>query len=397
MQDEGGIQRLIKLDPANLTDSRQNFRNNAELFVNKLATQSEELRFRLLQFIIKRCFLVVVSTPDLTSAYRIFSVLNDRGMDLSPTDILKSETIGAITSEREREQYAQKWELEEEELGRDPFRELFAHIRTIYSKVKPKKTLLEEFRVIVQPAKNPQHFIDKVLLPYSDAYEYIRTAGYLSSSRSDDINELFRWLNQIDNFDWVPPAILFLSRNASSPDALVRFFTDLERLAAGMMITRVPLNDRLRRYGQLLEAIEQDRDLYTSRSPLQLSDGECNNILRVLDGDLYLIKPRLYVLLRLDTALSDSGASYKHPLISVEHVLPQNPRLDSDWMRWFPTQDIRDKYVHRVGNLALLSRKKNSQAQNYDFAKKKTQYFTGAVANFALTTQLDFVHFWQNG
>jgi hypothetical protein len=45
--------------------------------------------------------------------------------------------------------------------------------------------------------------------------------------------------------------------------------------------------------------------------------------------------------------------------------------------------------VHRLGNLALLSRKKNSAASNYDFEKKKTAYFTkGGVSSFALTTQV---------
>jgi hypothetical protein len=388
IQDEGGIEQLATLDPAMLTDSRKNFRNNALLFREKLGQLSQDERIRLLQFIITRCFLVVVSTPDLTSAYRIFSVMNDRGMDLSPTDILKSEIIGAMADEKEREQYAQIWEGEEEDLGRDGFRELFAHIRTIYSKVKPKKTLLEEFRVAVQPTAHPKHFIDAVLKPYSDAYEYIRACGYVSSRRAEEVNCLFGWLNKIDNFDWVPPAILFLSRNQHHPDALVQFFADLERLAAAMMIMRVPLNDRLRRYGQLLAVIERDENLYASASPLQLTEAECAATIEMLNGDVYLMKPRLYILTRLDSALSDAGATYEHGVISVEHVLPQNPPYDSQWRVWFPNDEERMGYVHTLGNLLLLSRKKNSSAQNYDFDRKKKLYFSGNVANFALTNQV---------
>ncbi len=181
---------------------------------------------------------------------------------------------------------------------------------------------------------------------------------------------------------------LYLSRNLNNPDALVRFFTDLERLAAGMMIMRVPLNDRLRRYGQLLSAIERDDDLYALGSPLQLTQTEQDEMLEVLNGNLYQIKPRVYVLLRLDVLLADAGAVYNHPILTVEHVLPQNPALGSIWTDWFPAQEERARYVHRLGNLVLLSRRKNSQAQNYDFAKKKSQYFTGSVANFALTNQV---------
>ena len=48
------------------------------------------------------------------------------------------------------------------------------------------------------------------------------------------------------------------------------------------------------------------------------------------------------------------------------------------------------EYVHKLGNLVLLTRSKNSQARNYDFNKKKTSYFQpkNGVTTFALTTQV---------
>lgn len=65
---------------------------------------------------------MVVWTPDLDSAYRIFSVLNDRGMDLSHADILKAEIIGRIPEALQGE-YARKWEEAEEQLGREAFKD----------------------------------------------------------------------------------------------------------------------------------------------------------------------------------------------------------------------------------------------------------------------------------
>ena len=37
--------------------------------------------------------------------------------------------------------------------------------------------------------------------------------------------------------------------------------------------------------------------------------------------------------------------------------------------------EAREKWVHRLGNLVLLSRRKNAQAKNYDFDEKKDKYF----------------------
>ena len=51
--------------------------------------------------------------------------------------------------------------------------------------------------------------------------------------------------------------------------------------------------------------------------------------------------------------------------------------------------------VHRLGNLALLTRKKNSQASNWDFERKKDSYFRrGGVSPFVLTTQVIDANQW---
>lgn len=69
--------------------------------------------------------------------------------------------------------------------------------------------------------------------------------------------------------------------------------------------------------------------------------------------------------------------------------MPQQPAPNSQWEAWVPDKRLHQLWVHRLGNLALLSRKKNSSASNRDFAWKKTVYFTkGGTTAFALTTQV---------
>lgn len=71
-------------------------------------------------------------------------------------------------------------------------------------------------------------------------------------------------------------------------------------------------------------------------------------------------------------------------------MLPQNPAPDSVWVKCFPSLEERERYVHRLGNLVLLSCWKNTHAQNYDFEIKKQKYFTTktGISPFALTTQV---------
>ena len=392
VQKEGQFETLRNLDAGKLSDSQNNVRSNAIALADRLSRLGTEACERFAQFVIRQCFLVVVSTPDFDSSYRIFTVLNDRGLDLSHSDILKSEIVGKIADPLDREKYGERWEETEAILGRAAFTDLFSHTRTIFRKAKPKGTVLAEFREhVLKKVPEPIRFLDELLFPFARAYADIKGADYESASGADGVNRILKWLTRINNADWLPPTILYVARNANDPQALTQCLADLERLAATLMVTRAGVNKRIERYGRLSAAIENQDDLSGADSPLQLSPGEASETVTLLDGDVYNIAPpvRSYVLLRLDSELSGGGASYEYDLISVEHVLPQNPDAGGQWGEWFPDPVARAAVVHRLGNLALLTRKKNSSARNFEFDKKKASYFArGGVSPFALTTQV---------
>ena len=135
-------------DAKQFKDARARMIENAVFLRARLIDYSDEQRRRLLMYIAQRCYLVIVAASDQESAFRIFSVLNSRGLDLSPADVLKAEIIGALPAGKQ-DAYTQKWEDIEEELGRARFSELFGHIRTIHRKQKMQSTLLAEFRELV--------------------------------------------------------------------------------------------------------------------------------------------------------------------------------------------------------------------------------------------------------
>jgi hypothetical protein len=71
-------------------------------------------------------------------------------------------------------------------------------------------------------------------------------------------------------------------------------------------------------------------------------------------------------------------------------VLPQNPSAGCRWLADFPSEADRDLWVHRLANLVLRARRKNSQAGHLDFDEKKSKYFSTktGIANFALTSKV---------
>lgn len=390
IQRREGLSDLRELVTDALSQSQQNLVDNARLFQDKLAQLSSDECARLVQYIDGRTYLVVVATQEFESAYRIFSVLNERGLDLNTADILKAEVIGKIP-DAEQEAYTKRWEREEEDLGRDEFEELFSHIRMVFAKTRARESILKEFRTSVL-AKYPDKraFVDEVLVPLSDAYEIVTHANYKASAGADEVNRLLYWLNNVDNFDWIPPAISYVRKPGITAEDLRRFLADLERLAASMLIRRVDVWRRIERHGSLLTAIESGADLYVPESPLQLTQSEISDTRDRLVGEIYsVVRTRSYILRRLDSALSAGGVEHDVPIITVEHVLPQRPAEGSKWRTWFT--DAEHKYwVNRLANLVLLPRRKNSEASNYEFDVKKRTYFTSrsGVVTFALTSQV---------
>ena len=394
VQESGALAQFLEMNKANFSDSQERIYENARHLYREMSELDEKERTDFAIYVGQQCYLVVVATSDVSSAYRIFSVMNDRGLDLSPTDILKADLIGKI-ADNEQQAYGDKWEKIEEDLGRDDFRDLFSHIRMIYLQTRQQRTLQEEIQDSPKLLKgitgeNAKKFIDEVIQPYADVFDVVSRASYESSSGAEKVNAYLEHLGRLDNFDWIPPAMSFFRRNLRDRDALIRFTKDLERLAYGLFIRRANINERANRYAEVLQAIEKNENLWQDDGPLQLKSGEKIEILSALNGPIYLqTRVRLPLLLRLDSLLADAGASYNRPVISVEHVLPQNPRQKSQWLEWFPEAVERANWTHRIANVVLLSWRKNASASNREFDHKKQTYFQRkGTTPFALTTQV---------
>jgi len=415
IQREGGIERLLpplenneqgrtltEVNPEELPESQQRIYCNAKYLRERLIKVSIEKRQLLVQLIATHCLMVVITASDRESAYRIFSVLNNRGLELSHADIFKAEILGAINSIQDQQIYSRSWDNFEKMLGREHFQNLFAHIRMIYRPQKLRGTILSEFYQYVEPKTNPKSFVDNILRPFAEALDTVIRANYDTDAYHTEVNERLEMLNEIDDSDWIPPAIYYLAKKRGNAEALQKFFADLERLAAYLTLVRSTVNERIERYGKVLillrsifePATEEQRknevSLYDVDSPLQLTSEECLEMLKVLDSDLYLHPDCLYTLLRLNYEFSDERNFVRHKSTTIEHVLPQNPPSGSEWIQWYPDESHRKGWVHRIGNLVPLSGRKNSNASNRPFMEKVNSYFLNRnqTSSYPLTTQV---------
>ena len=387
---------LLALDKASLTtESQKHILENAEIFEKKILDKemTEEDLLKFGSFILMRCFLVVVSTPTQKSAYRVFSVMNNRGLDLLPIDIIKADVIGKI-DESQQDGYTQKWEELEIDATRNGFNDVISHMRMIFIKAKAKKTVLEEFSESILPRFNPANLIDYYLTPYTEAYCILKKKDYVATRNAEQVNNYLYWLNKIDNSDWMPTAIKFFAGKKDESDYILWFVKKLERLAAYLQITSQDVNHRIERYAKILAEMEANpsHSKDAKITSIELTEDEKQKFMNVLSGNVYdeMAKRRNYIILRLDSFVASAGASYDPAILTIEHVLPQTVDPESEWVSTWPDAEIRKKWVHKIGNLIPLTRKHNSAAQNFDFEKKKEKYFKSknGVTSYALATQV---------
>ena len=396
------LDALMQIDPATLdTEAKRHIQKNCailrEKFKDNFDTDAELLKFS--QFMLTRCFLVVVSTPNQDSAFRVFSVMNSRGLDLLPTDIIKSMTIGKLPQAEELA-YTVKWEELENMTGRDGFNEVFTHTRTIFAKERPKKNLLDEFKEYVIKTTPAKQLIDKYLVPYTEAYVWLKNCEFSSTQNAAEINNLLYWLNKTNNYDWMPPAIKFFADHKNDSAYILWFTEKLERLASYLLVTAQDVNHRMDRYKWILVEMESrpDNNIDNPLVNIELTDWEKQQFIDALDGEIYSMtaQRRNYIIQRLDSFVSDGGATYNTKLFTIEHVLPQHPAEGSEWMKLWPNAQEQSYWLNRIANLVPLTRQRNSAAQNYDFNTKKVKYFQSksGTSSYTLTTQVINVASW---
>jgi hypothetical protein len=385
-RDRGFFERAVQATGATdalpnvetLVGSERRIVENARLLRERLSALEESRRNELVAFVLQHCYVVVVAVPTADAARRIFTVLNARGLDLTATDILKADLLERAGRDREAA-LAHDWESIEEVLGRDRFVELFTHIRIIYEREKPRSALESAFRRVVGPFDtDPANFIPSLLDPLAEAMEMLDDAAEVLRCFGSEATKAVRSLGRIDNKDWVPPAILliwFHKRDRLDSQQVGASLVRLERLAYYLFVIRADVNVRALRFAGVLDELDPPVHRAARTPGLDLIANEPRAFLEALDGSIYersrVVKA---VLQRLDEALSTGGAVYEDPT-SIEHVLPQTVDPNSEWARLFPDGQERERWTHRLANLVFLTRRTNIRASNWDFERKKREYF----------------------
>jgi len=342
------------------------FKKKTEKMDNKA---TKNYLIEIVRTVLREFIVITAEVADSYAAYNIFQTLNDRGLDLTITDLLKIYLFEkAKNSWRDAKE---KWDAIREILSVVNTNAFLRHYWLSTHGVVQEKHLLKEIASNIKTQAEVFKFLED-LKGEAEAYEALlnpKIDYWANKSVVDLLNEL-----QILTTQMTLPLLMAGSRLQEKE------FINLLKLCIGFTF----------RYLTVAEAEHKVLEKLFSDIAIGLREGTIKSseqIKKRLSGEYHdddtfmklfakkeikVAKVAKYLLMKIDDFLSQDKEKYSEK-ITLEHVLPRNP--DKEWIEYIKKFNIeKDELVNRIGNLTLLIGKVNKEAQNAFFTKKVHLY-----------------------
>lgn len=328
--------------------------------------------------------MIYISADTLEDAFRMFSIMNDRGVKLGNADILKSSNLEVIADKNYIDYYAKEWEDLQANLGAD-FDRFLSYVRTLYVKTKAKLGLLEEYNKNIfstgllkkgesffKAIKSYYKIYNRIIqLDNNDNYEYCNLIQVLNSGNLPT--------------DWVPVVMCYYEKYNNQD--LVEFTKRVTCKAVADMVCGESPSKRIENLNKMLSVIENSISSKDVLSDKQIFGFDEDLFMYNIQSDVYGKSYAKTLLLLLEYKYQDNSNLHSYNLVSIEHILPQNPSPNSQWCKDY-TEEERILNVHKIGNLCIIGRRKNTSLGNLDYIEKRKRYFEKNIANFSRTLSI---------
>ena len=367
---------------------------NAMLVAHEFLEENKSDIIGYLSYFLNKVLMIYVATEELQDAFQLFTVLNNRGVKLSSSDILKAENLKELSA-ADRTSWATRWEEMETCFGED-FDKFLSHIRTILVKKKQTTTLLKEFDEFVysnqEYDRTQKKYVPRtpilrrgrdtfeLLYSYYHTYQEVFDTDHSVVTGDYEITNYLKLMETGFGADyWIAPVLDYYRKYRRR--GFVAFLKALDRKLSADWITAATPTVRMENVNAILREIEASQDsaalLQSKTFTINKSDFE-----RVINGDIYGRSFAKYLLLKLDLIYRGSSTPMiPQAIASIEHILPRNPSADSQWVKDFSAAE-REEWTNKLGNLVLISRRKNTSQGNRDYVEKKEKYFEKNIEMF---------------
>jgi uncharacterized protein with ParB-like and HNH nuclease domain len=333
-----------------------------------------------------KLFFTRISVSDDFNAFKVFETLNARGVQLSAADLLKNHLFSVVDESKphrsEIEELEVLWSKVVGKLGNQKFEDYLRYYWNSKNKTARKTALFKTIR--------------KNILDKKQAFALIRELNdvadvYMAFQNPDDDlwngkPEISNALEELKLFQIKQTLSLFIAAYYNLDET---GFTRLVKSCSIVsfrynIIGGLNPNEQEDAYNSIAININKTKKFNTSDlksvyvSDTNFETSFSNTIFKNTTRNHKIVK---YIFSKLEKYKYKNDIPAKSDLFTVEHILPES--ADENWGQ-FDNESI-NRSVYRLGNLTLLEKKLNKDADILKYNEKKSFY---RESNCKLTTSL---------
>ncbi|MFS0667993.1 DUF262 domain-containing HNH endonuclease family protein [Peribacillus frigoritolerans] len=379
----------------NLTDYEKALKTNYDLFYNLFKgkfgnSPSSQLIKNILKNILEKVVLILIETSDENVAIKMFDTLNSTGQQLADFYILKNYLVQVLDEDIVKS----IWEdIESNTNGINKNKFLVSYVscfngktaeKNIFNKIKDLKSLddkNEAYNLLEELSKASKTFLHL-------SSPNLRTDG--TNIEKYKFQDRVRALNTLKAIQYKPVIVAMDLVNMGLNDINAVLESIITLQLRNIFIGQEPGNTLEQFYPNLARSIYEEKiqgigSILTSIHSQMISDtvleDKVSTKLINTNNDKSIIKYVLRTIYNFEHQIRNQNELLINPdtnLITLEHILPENPEINSIWTTNFNDED-REKYTYLIGNLTLLLRGPNASASNNEFEFKVKEYAASLI------------------
>jgi len=350
---------------------------NFEYFYKQLTTKNAATVYQGLQ---KLIVVDVALERDKDNPQLIFESLNSTGLNLSQADLIRNYILMGQESEFQKELYEKYWFPMEQSFGEN-ITSLPWFMRDYLTM---KMGAIPNIAAVYDTFKNyyAEHKEDlgvegvvKDLFRYSQFY----VALALRKEKDKAFLPVFKAIGKL-RMDTSYPFLLAVygdyENDTINKEELLEVLNYAKNYVFRRAICGIPTNSLNKTFATFYKRVKRETYVESVKAAFLLMDGyrrypddaEFEREIKI--KDVYNFRSRNYLLESLENYKRKEPVNAEN--YTIEHILPQNDNVSPEWQADLGEKykDIKDKYLHSLGNLSLTAY--NSELSDHPFQTKKT-------------------------
>jgi uncharacterized protein with ParB-like and HNH nuclease domain len=376
----------------NVQNSHKFFQEKLKKWVEEsspiVESQLEVMR-KLVTAINEQIQFLTITVENEDDAFTIFETLNERGLKLSPADLIKSYILRKIIEENNsanREEIIDIWDQIMDALGDYDVTSFLRHyLLTVHEDPIQKKVIFTKIKGEIEPTArgavpvSPRKKLEDIKFAALNYSQLLVNSN--ANIENNNIEVALKKLNMIGDNHRI--FLLKVLQAGFSDSELLFAIRSVEKLMFRWVIcgeNAQVLENHLQSASHLVKKSDGQSLIVACQELVNACPGDDEFTLAIKNRSFRDTKLQAYALRNINYAITGSEVTTNRKNVSVEHIAPQKPDSD-DWYSKVakketsesePAAKIYEDFVYKWGNITILEQKLNSSVQNNIWAIKKT-------------------------